>query len=61
MRTLRRLLFGETWLVPGGVAAVLLAGGLVVRELLPSVWERAGGFFVLAGVLGVLLVSVARS
>ena len=61
MRTARKLLFGETWVVPLGVALVLLTGALVVREAAPDAWAHGGGFFVLAGALAVLGLSVARS
>jgi hypothetical protein len=60
MRTLRKLVFGETWLLPGGVAGTLLAGALV-RRLLPTAWEHGGGFLVLAGVVTVFVASLARS
>jgi hypothetical protein len=61
MRTLKKLVLGETWWLPLGIAAVLLAGGLVVKPLAPALWHDAGGFLLLAGVLAVLVSSVARS
>jgi hypothetical protein len=61
LRTLKKLLLGETWLLPIGVAAVVAAGGLLVRRLDADVWEHLGGFILLAGVLAVLLASVART
>jgi hypothetical protein len=61
MRELKKLVFGETWLLPLGLAAVLAVGGLALRPLVPALWHDAGGFILLAGVLGVLLASVARS
>jgi len=57
---LRKLLFGETWLLPGGIAALLLTSGLVLKPLLGDAWEDAGGALLLAGVLGLLVVSVRR-
>ena len=60
LRTLRKLVLGETWLLPVGVAAVLLTAALVVRPLLDGAWEHAGGFVLLAGVLAVLSASLAR-
>lgn len=60
LRTLRKLIFGETWLVPAGVALVLLTGALVGRALMPDAWAHGGGFFLLAGILAVLATSVAR-
>jgi hypothetical protein len=61
MRTLKKLVLGETWWLPLGIAAVLLTGGLVVKPLAPALWHDAGGFLLLAGVLAVLVSSVARS
>jgi hypothetical protein len=61
LRTLRKLILGETWTLPLGVAAVLLAAVLVVRPLLHDTWRHAGGFLLLAGVAAVLVVSVSRS
>lgn len=59
LRTLKQLLFGETWLLPLGVAVAVAVTGLLVRGGATS--ARLGGFFLLAGVLVVLLVGVARS
>jgi hypothetical protein len=62
LRALRRLVFGDTWVLPVGVAIVLLGGGLVVRPLLAdAVWSAVGGFVLLGGVLAVLALSVRRS
>ena len=59
LRTVKKLLFGETWLVPLGVAAAVAVTGLVLRGGATS--ARLGGFVLLAGVLAVLLLSVGRS
>jgi hypothetical protein len=61
LRQLRKMVLGETWLLPLGVAAVVLGGALIVRPLLSGAWEHAGGFVILAGIAVVLLVSVAAS
>jgi hypothetical protein len=62
LRTLKKLVLGETWLLPLGTAAVVAIAGLVVRPVLGrAAWEGAGGFLLLAGVVLVLLASVARS
>ncbi len=60
LRTLKKLLFGETWLLPLGLAATIVAT-LLVREVLGDGWHDIGGFVLLAGVAGVLLASVAIS
>jgi hypothetical protein len=59
LRELRKLVLGETWVLPLGVA-VLLAAALVLRSLAPDVWEDAGGFLLLGGVLALLAVAVGR-
>jgi hypothetical protein len=60
LRTLKKLLFGETWLLPLGLAAAL-AATVLVRRLLGDEWHDVGGFVLLAGVGGVFLLSVAVS
>jgi hypothetical protein len=59
-RALRLLVFGETWTLPLGVAAVLLAAA-GLRRVAPDVWHDAGGFVMLAGVVAVLAITVART
>ncbi|HMJ37782.1 MAG TPA: hypothetical protein VK501_27995 [Baekduia sp.] len=61
LRTLRKLILGETWTLPLGVAAVVLVVALVVRPAMDDAWHAAGGFVLLAGIALVLVVSVARS
>lgn len=61
LRTARKLILGETWLLPAGIAAVALVVAFVVRPLGGGAWHHAGGFVLLAGVLVVLAASVARS
>jgi hypothetical protein len=60
LRTLRKLLLGETWLLPVGLA-IVLAATVLVRHLLGDGWHDVGGFVLLTGVAGVLLLSVAVS
>ena len=60
LRTLKKLVLGETWVLPLGVAAVVCVTALAVKPLAEGDWHRVGGFVLLAGVLAVLLVSVAR-
>ena len=57
LRALRQLLFGETWTLPLGVAAVLLIG-VAARAGAPDLWPDIGGFVLLAGILAALLMSI---
>jgi hypothetical protein len=57
MRTLRKLVLGETWTVPVGVALILLAGLLLRGE---GWWADAGAFVLLAGVVATLSASLRR-
>jgi hypothetical protein len=60
LRELRKLVLGETWVLPLGVAA-LLAASLVLRAVAPDLWEDAGGFLLLSGVVGLLVAASAGS
>ena len=60
LRALRLLMLGETWILPLGVAVVLLAGA-ALRQVAPDVWHNAGGVLLLAGTIAVLALAVARS
>jgi hypothetical protein len=59
VRTLRKLVLGETWTLPVGVALVLLAG-VAVRAADGPLWHRGGGPFLLLGVLLVLVAAAPR-
>jgi hypothetical protein len=62
VRTLRKLILGETWTLPAGIATVVLVTALIVRPLLGAgTWRHAGGFILLAGVAVVLMLSVSSS
>jgi hypothetical protein len=56
LRTLKKLILGETWVLPCGIA-VLLGAGALIEDALPDL----AGFALLAGVLLVLVLSVART
>ena len=61
LRTLRKLVLGETWLLPIGVAAALAVTAAIRVAAGGGGWWRSGGGFVLLGlVVGALLVSVGR-
>ena len=53
VRTLKKLVLGETWLLPAGLAGVVLLAGLVARPVLAGGWDHLGGFVLLAGVAAV--------
>jgi hypothetical protein len=56
---LRKLVLGETWTLPLGVAVTLLAG-LGLEAAGPGWWHSAGGFVLLAGVLATLAAALRR-
>jgi hypothetical protein len=60
LRAIKKLVLGETWILPAGVAAVLLAGA-VLKQAAPDAWEDLGGALLAAGVLAVLVASVLAS
>ena len=61
MSALRKLVLGETWTLPLGVAFVLVAGLVLDAAFGAERWWRdAGGFLLLAGVLVALSVSLPR-
>jgi membrane protein implicated in regulation of membrane protease activity len=57
LRTLRKLLLGETWLLPVGLA-IAVAASAVLSSLASDTWADVGGFVLLAGVAIVLVLSV---
>jgi hypothetical protein len=57
LRTLKKLVLGETWLLPAGLALTLGASA-ILRSLLGEGWHDFGGFVLLAGAATVLVVSV---
>lgn len=59
LRTLRKLLLGETWTLPVGIAVLLLAGGLVLRPLDRGLWHDAGGVVLVLVVVGLLVRAIA--
>jgi hypothetical protein len=61
LRTLRKLVLGETWTLPLGVALAVGACAIVRFADGPDGWWRSGGGFVLlALVLAALLASARR-
>jgi hypothetical protein len=60
LRTLKKLLFGETWLLPVGLAFAVLVT-VALRDALGDEWRHVGGFVLLASVLAVVVTCVGRS
>lgn len=60
MKTLRKLILGETWFLPLGVAVVVALAALA-SAVFEAAWQDVGGPALLVAVLALLVVSVARS
>ena len=61
LRTLRKLVLGETWVLPIGVAlAVGVAGILRAVAGDHGWWRDAGGFVLLGFIVAALLVAARR-
>jgi hypothetical protein len=61
IRTLRKLVLGETWALPAGVAvAVCMCALIRVAAGEHGWWRDGGGFVLLALVVLALLVAVGR-
>jgi hypothetical protein len=59
MKALRKLVLGETWALPIGIAvAVAIAGVLRVVAGPGGWWEQAGGFVLLALLVAAFAVAV---
>jgi membrane protein implicated in regulation of membrane protease activity len=59
IRTLRKLVLGETWALPIGVVLAVAATGLL--SSLGGEWWREGGGFVLLGFVLVALLAAVRT
>ena len=60
LASLRRLIFGETWTIPAGVAAALALAGILRAALPEHAWRNIGGFCLAALVIAALAWSLAR-
>jgi hypothetical protein len=58
IKSLRKLVLGETWTIPVGVAGALGAAVLTRAVLSNEVWTSAGGFVLAALVIATLLPSL---
>jgi hypothetical protein len=56
----RKLLFGETWVLPAGVALLLLLSEFVLKPALGHRWADWGWLVFLAYALGLLVVALNR-
>jgi hypothetical protein len=60
LRSLRALVFGETWIIPLGVGATLALSVALRSELSERAWHHAGGFIVAGLATATLLLSLRR-
>jgi hypothetical protein len=61
VRTLRKLILGETWTLPLGVAATIAAGALLDAGFGDgSVWHRGGGWALFVLLAATLAAAVRR-
>jgi membrane protein implicated in regulation of membrane protease activity len=60
IRTLRKLVLGETWVLPIGVALAVGAAGVLRALAGDNGWWHSGGGFVLLGLVLVALLAAAR-
>ena len=58
LRSLRSLLFGETWTIPIAVVVALLGAAALRSELSATFWHQAGGFVLAALVAATLAVAL---
>jgi hypothetical protein len=56
--SLRRLILGETWTIPLGVAAAFVAALLIRASVSAGTWQTAGGFALAAFVIAALAYSL---
>lgn len=58
LRSLRSLVFGETWTIPLGVGTTLLIAAGLHSALADSFWHRAGGFLLAGLVVATLALAL---
>jgi hypothetical protein len=58
LRSLRALVFGETWTIPLGVGATLAIAAVARSVLSARVWHQGGGFMLAGLVVATLAVSL---
>jgi hypothetical protein len=60
LRTLRKLVLGETWVLPIGIAVAVLVAVAVREAVGAGAWWEDGGGFVLLALLVVAFVAALR-
>jgi hypothetical protein len=60
LRALKKLILGETWIVPLGILAIVVAGALI-HHFASHAWAELGGLALAPGVLVVFCFSVSRT
>ena len=60
LRSLRSLIFGETWTIPLGAGAAVVITALLRSAFPEHLWDEVGGF-VLAGLIAATLVGAISS
>jgi hypothetical protein len=60
LRALKKLILGETWIVPLGLLAILVAGALI-HHVASHAWTELGGLALVPGVLSIFCLSVLRT
>lgn len=60
LRSLRKLVLGETWVLPIGIGVAVGLSALLSEILSEEVWSAAGGFVLLGLVVAALGVSLRR-
>lgn len=58
LSSLRRLLLGETWSIPLGIAGALVVALLVRHGLAPGTWAHLGGFILAGTIVATLLIGL---
>jgi hypothetical protein len=61
VNALRKLIFGETWILPLGIGLLLLGSEFLLKPILGSSWADAGGAILLVYVICLFALAINRS
>jgi hypothetical protein len=61
LRSLRSLIFGETWTIPLGVGTAIVTSVVLRSALSEHTWQEGGGFVLAALVAATLALSLRAS